>query len=108
VDVVADRFAVYLVPLDPTTGSEIGKTRPCVVVSPDVINRLVRKVIVAPLTSTMKHFPYRVTCKFAGRQGQIALDQVRTIDKSRLIKRLGNLDAASAERVTATLVEMFR
>lgn len=105
---VADRFAVYLVPLAPTTGSEMAKTRPCVVVSPDVMNHLVRTVIVAPLTSTIRHFPYRVSCKFAGRQGQIALDHIRSIDKSRLAKRLGNLDAAAAARVSATLVEMFR
>jgi mRNA interferase MazF len=108
VDVVADRFAVYLVPLDPTTGSEVAKTRPCVVVSPDVMNHLVQTVIVAPLTSTIRHFPYRVICKFAGKQGQIALDHIRSIDKSRLAKRLGNLDAPTAARVSATLVEMFR
>jgi mRNA interferase MazF len=108
VDVVADRFAVYLVPLDPTVSSEMAKTRPCVVVSPDAMNHLVRTVIVAPLTSTIRRFPYRVTCKLAGRQGQIALDQIRSIDKSRLAKRLGNLDAATGVRVAATLVEMFR
>jgi mRNA interferase MazF len=108
VDVVADRFAVYLVPLDPTTGSEMAKTRPCVVISPDVMNHVVRTLIIAPLTSTIRHFPYRVTCKFAGRQGQIALDHIRSIDKSRLAKRLGNLDASTAARVSATLVEMFR
>ena len=105
---VADRFAVYLVPLDPTVGDEMAKTRPCVVVSPDAMNHLVRTVIVAPLTSTIRRFPYRVKCKLAGRQGQIALDQIRSIDKSRLVKRLGNLDAATGARVAATLVEMFR
>jgi mRNA interferase MazF len=108
VDVVIDRFAVYLVSLDPTRGSEMAKTRPCVVVSPDTINHLVRTVIVAPLTSTIRHFPYRVGCKFAGRQGQIALDHLRSIDKSRLIKRLGNLDMGAGTRIAATLVEIFR
>jgi mRNA interferase MazF len=108
VDVVADRFAVYLVPLDPTVGSEMAKTRPCAVASPDAMNHLVRTVIVAPLTSTMRPFPYRVNCKFAGRQRQIALDHIRSIDKSRLVKRLGNLDAVTGRRVAATLVEMFR
>ena len=107
-DVVVDRFAVFLVPLDPAKGSEMAKTRSCVVVSPDAINHLVRTVIVAPLTSTIRRFPYRVSCKFAGRQGQIALDHLRAIDKSRLVKRLGNLDAATGSRVASTLVEMFR
>ena len=105
---VVDRFGVYLVPLDPTVGSEISKTRPCVVISPDAMNRLVRTVIVAPLTSTLRSFPYRVPCKFAGRQGQIALDHIRAIDKACLVKRLGSLDIATGARVAATLVEMFR
>jgi mRNA interferase MazF len=107
-DLVVDRFSVFLVRLDPALGSEMAKTRPCVVVSPDAINHLVRTVIVAPLTSTIKRFPYRVSCKFDGRQGQIALDHLRAIDKSRLAKRLGHLDAAARARVTSTLVEMFR
>jgi mRNA interferase MazF len=106
--VVVDRFAVCLASLDPTVGSEMAKTRPCVVVSPDVVNRTVRTVIVAPLTSTIRGYPYRVMCKFAGRQGQVALDQVRSIDKSRLLKRLGTLDVATGARVAATLVEIFR
>ena len=105
---VVNRFAVWLAPFDPTVGSEIAKTRPCVVVSPDPMNHLVRTVIVAPLTSTIRRFPYRVACKFAGRHGQIALDQMRSIDKSRLAKRLGSLDAATGARIAATLVEMFR
>jgi mRNA interferase MazF len=101
-DVVVDRLSVWLVPLDPTVGSEMTKTRPCVVVSPDAMNHLVRTVIVAPLTSTIRRFPYRVACKFA------ALDHMRSIDKSRLAKRLGSLDAATGARIAATLVEMFR
>ena len=105
---VVDRFAVYLITLAPTRGSEMAKTRPCVVVSPDTINHLVRTVIVAPLTSTIRHFPYRVPCKFAGRHGQIALDHLRSIDKSRLVKRLGNIDTATGARVAATLEEIFR
>ena len=105
---VVDRFAVFLVPLDPAQGSEMAKTRPCVVVSPDAINHLVRTVIAAPLTSTIKRFPYRVSCKFGGRQGQVALDHLRALDKSRLVKRLGTLDAATGARIAATLVEMFR
>jgi mRNA interferase MazF len=107
-DVVVDRLSVWLVPLDPTVGSEMTKTRPCVVVSPDAMNHLVRTVIVAPLTSTIRRFPYRVACKFAGRHGQVALDHMRSIDKSRLAKRLGSLDAATGARIAATLVEMFR
>jgi mRNA interferase MazF len=106
--VVAERFGVYLVRLDPSVGHEISKTRPCVVVSPDDINRHVRTVIVAPMTTVRHTYPTRVGCRFAGRTGEVVLDQIRTVDKSRLVKRLGTLDAKASARVLAVLQEMFR
>jgi mRNA interferase MazF len=90
---VAQRFDVYLVNLDPTVGSEIQKTRPCLVISPDEINRNIRTVIIAPMTSSLKNYPTRVSCTFRKKQGQIVLDQIRTIDKKRLIKKLGTIDS---------------
>lgn len=86
---VVVRFEVWLVTLDPTRGSEIAKTRPCLVISPDSVNHALNTVIVAPLTSTRKPYPTRVDCQFDGREGQIALDQTRSVDKVRLMKRLG-------------------
>ena len=90
--VVVNRFDVYLVNLDPTIGAEIKKTRPCLVISPDEMNRNIRTVIIAPMTSTNKDYPTRVACTFRKKQGQIVLDQIRTLDKIRLIKKLGSID----------------
>lgn len=104
---VIERFGVYLIALDPTLGSEISKTRPCVVVSPDEMNRHIRTVIIAPLTTTIKRYPTRVPCRFAGKTGEIALDQVRAVDKSRLIKALGRLNAPTGRKALAVLREMF-
>ena len=87
--VVVKRFEVYLVNLDPTVGSEIKKTRPCLIISPDEMNRFIRTVIVAPMTSKGTPYPTRVACKFRGQRGQIVLDQIRTVDKARLVRRLG-------------------
>ena len=101
------RFDVYLVNLDPTQGSEIRKTRPCVVVSPDEMNRHIRTVIVAPLTSARRGYPTRVDVTFQRKKGQVVLDQIRTVDKSRLVRRLGRLSEARAQDVAAVLVEMF-
>jgi mRNA interferase MazF len=101
------RFEVWLVALDPTRGSEIRKTRPCVVVSPDEMNRHIRTVIVAPMTSHGQAYPSRVALRFQGKDGQIALDQIRTVDRSRLIRRLGALPPRKARETAATLVEMF-
>jgi mRNA interferase MazF len=101
------RFEVWLVALDPTRGSEIRKTRPCVVVSPDEMNRHIRTVIVAPMTSRSQTYPSRVALRFQGKDGQIALDQIRTIDKSRLVRRLGALPTRKARQTATTLVEMF-
>ena len=102
-----ERFGVYLVPLDPTVGAEMRKTRPCAVISPEELNDLIRTVIVAPLTGGERRVPYRVDSIFAGKRGQIALDQMRAVDKGRLVKRVGRLDDAAAGRVTRALLEMF-
>jgi mRNA interferase MazF len=107
VDVVIHRFDVLLVSLDPAKGNEMQKTRPCVVVTPDAINRFVRTVLVAPLTTVMRKYPSRVNCRVGGRQGQIALDQIRCIDQSRVQKHLGRLDSATQSAVANTLVAMF-
>ena len=84
---VVKRFDVYLINLDPTVGSEIQKTRPCLVVSPDEMNHHIRTVIVAPMTSAEKDYPTRVSCTFRKKQGQVVLDQIRTLDKSRRLKK---------------------
>ena len=106
-DVVTKRFGVYLVSLDPTLGSEIQKTRPCVVVSPDEMNRHIRTVIVAPMTTGGQPYPTRVACTFQGKRGQIVLDQIRTVDTIRLIRRLGAIDARTQPRILSVLQEMF-
>ena len=104
---VTERFRVFLVRLDPTTGAETAKTRPCVVVSPDELNRTVSTVIIAPMTSVRRGWPTRVEVTFQGKTGEIALDQIRTVDKSRLVKRLGKLNSETADAVLDTLGEMF-
>ncbi|HVS34729.1 MAG TPA: type II toxin-antitoxin system PemK/MazF family toxin [Gemmataceae bacterium] len=104
---VIRRFEVHLVNLDPTIASEIKKTRPCLVVSPDEMNRHVRTVIVAPMTTKGPAYPSRVRCRFQGKEGQVVLDQIRTVDHTRLIKRLGRLDARSTTRVLEVLQEIF-
>ncbi len=101
------RFAIHLVALDPAQGSEIRKMRPCVVVSPDEMNRHIRTVIIAPMTTASRPYPSRVPVRFQGKDGQIALDQIRTVDQTRLTKKLGELPGAVQRQVAATLVEMF-
>jgi mRNA interferase MazF len=105
--VTAKRFDVFLVSLDPTMGSEIKKTRPCVVISPDEMNRHIQTVIVAPLTSKGNEYPSRIQLTFHGRKGQVVLDQIRTVDKVRLVKRLGSLSDVVAKSISRLLVEMF-
>lgn len=102
------RFEVYLVSLDPTQGAEVKKTRPCVVVSPDEANRLVQTVVVAPMTTTIRRFPFRVDTRFEDRDGQIAVDQIRVVDRRRLLRRLGKIPDEVGRRLAATLVEFFR
>ena len=101
------RFEVYLVNLDPTVGSEIKKSRPCLIISPDEMNRFIATVIVAPMTTKGREYPTRISCVFQGKQGQIILDQIRTVDKSRLVKRLGKLGSRAQMEVLSTLAEMF-
>ena len=104
---VVARFEVHLVRLDPTEGREIRKTRPCLVISPDEMNRHIGTVIVAPMTTAGRAYPTRVPVKFHRKQGQVVLDQIRTVDKGRLVKRLGKIDDPPAQKVLAVLSEMF-
>ncbi|HSE35672.1 MAG TPA: type II toxin-antitoxin system PemK/MazF family toxin [Blastocatellia bacterium] len=105
--VVIKRFDVFLVTLDPTIGGEIKKTRPCLVVSPDEMNRYIRTVIVAPMTTRGAAYPTRVSSRFKGKQGQIVLDQLRTVDKTRLVRKLGNISRSAQRQVLMVLAEMF-
>ena len=101
------RGDVYLVDLNPARGGEIQKTRPCVVVSPDELNAHLRTFIVAPLTTGSHPYPFRIPCRFKGRQAQIVLDQLRTVDQERLVRHLGGIGAIALERTLAKLQEMF-
>ena len=101
------RGDVHLVRLDPTLGSEIQKTRPCVIVSPDELNEHLRTVIVAPMTTGGRAYPWRIRCKFQRRSGYVVLDQVRTVDRERLVKRLGALSTETMADVLSGLQEMF-
>ena len=101
------RFDVFLINLDPTVGHEIKKTRPCLVISPDEMNRYISTIIVAPLTTKGRDYPTRVKCSFKGEKGQIVLDQIRTIDKRRLVKKLGKISKRTQEEVLQILQEMF-
>ena len=105
--VAARRFDVALVQLDPTRGSEIRKTRPCVIVSPDELNQALRTVIVAPMTTGGHAYPWRVPVSFDGKDGHIALDQLRTVDGTRIIRMLGRLDDDTVERTLQVLAELF-
>jgi mRNA interferase MazF len=104
---VVSRFDVYLVTLDPVVGSEIRKTRPCLVVSPNEINHHLRTLIVAPMTTRGRSYPSRVPCRFHGKDGEVALDQLRSVDRARLLRRLGRLDAKTQKAVLDALHEMF-
>lgn len=104
---VVNRFDVYLANLDSTVGSEIQKTRPCLIISPDEMNRHIHTVIIAPMTTAGKGYPTRISCTFKKKKGQIVLDQIRTIDKSRLIKRLGTIDPNTQLEVISVLQRLF-
>ena len=104
---VVNRFDVHLVILDPTVGSEIQKTRPCLIISPDEMNRHIGTVIVAPMTTKGRSYPTRVACTFQGKEGQVVLDQIRTVDKSRLARKLGQLNDETQRDVLAILNDMF-
>ena len=101
------RGHVYLVSLDPTEGSKIRKTRPCVVVSPDEMNQHVRTCIVAPMTTASHSYPFRVRCRFQGKSRHVVLDQIRTVDRRRLVRELGKLSTQALERSLRVLGEMF-
>lgn len=103
----AARFEVFLINLDPTIGSEIKKKRPCVVISPDEMNRHIKTVIIAPMTTKSRSYPTRVAVTFSGKHGEVVLDQIRTVDKTRLIKKLGKLTETQAKDITNTLQQMF-
>jgi mRNA interferase MazF len=104
---VVKRFDVYLINLDPTVGSEIKKTRPCVIISPDEMNRWIKTVIVAPMTTKGQAYPTRVPCEFQRKEGWVVLDQIRTVDKSRLVKKLGRISKVVQKEVLTTLAEIF-
>ncbi|MEO9251465.1 MAG: type II toxin-antitoxin system PemK/MazF family toxin [Gemmatimonadaceae bacterium] len=104
---VPNRGEVYLIELDPARGSEIRKTRPCLVVSPNELNHHLRTAIVAPMTTGGHAYPFRPVCRFSGKEGRVALDQLRTVDRERLRKRLGVLTPATLATVFATLAELF-
>jgi len=108
VDRPARRDEIWLVALDPTRGVEIQKTRPCLVVSPNEMNPHLRTVIVAPMTTASRPYPTRVPVQFQRKHGQVALDQLRAVDRARLIRRLGKISESAALTASSTLVEMFR
>ena len=101
------QFEIYLVNLDPTIGSEIKKTRPAVIISPDAMNKVLNTVIIAPLTRTQKGYPSRVFSNFKGKKGEVVLDQLRTVDKVRLIKKLDQIDSKTAQNIKLVLLTMF-
>jgi len=101
------RFDVYLINLDPTVGHEIKKNRPCLIISPDELNRYILTVIVAPMTTKGNNYPTRIPCVFQDKKGQIILDQIRTVDKTRLVKRLGKIDANTQSEVFSVLANLF-
>lgn len=103
---VVNRFEVYLIELDPVIGSEIKKTRPCVIVSPNEMNCL-KTVLIAPMTTKGFHAPSRVELEFQDKTGLVLLDQLRAVDKSRLVKKLGTIDAKAQKKISSTLVDMF-
>ena len=104
---VVERFEVFLITLDPARGMEIQKTRHCLVISPDEMNRHIGTVLIAPMTTRSRNYPSRVACVFGGMSGQIVLDQIRAVDKSRLVKRLGRIDESSQSAVLEVLARMF-
>lgn len=101
------RFEVYLIELDPAVGAELKKTRPCLVISPDEMNRNIRTVIIAPMTTKSRTYPTRIACTFEHREAYIVLDQIRTVDQQRLQKKLGQLDQQTQYAVLDALAELF-
>lgn len=106
-ELVVRRFEVFLVALDPAVGHEIKKTRPALVISPNEMNAHLSTLIVAPMTTQGRPYPTRIPCRFQGKQGQIVLDQIRTIDRARLVRRLGRISPSTQRETLAALEEMF-
>lgn len=106
-DMVIERYDVYLVNLDPTVGSEIQKLRPCLIISPNEMNRHISTVIVAPMTTKTRDYPSRVVCRFDGKEGQIVFDQIRTVDKVRLVKKMGKISVTTIKQVQIALLQLF-
>lgn len=104
---VIHRFEVWLINLDPTIGKEIKKTRPCLIISPDEANKYLDTIIGAPMTTTLRNYPTRINCVFQKKNGQIAIDQIKALDKIRLIKKLGILNEQICKMVCETLLEYF-
>ena len=101
------RFDVFLISLDPTRGREIKKTRPCLVISPNEMNKHISTVIVAPMTTKSRNYPTRISCTFQGVHGQVVLDQIRTVDKIRLVRKIGKVSVHTQEKVLNGLTELF-
>ncbi|MDX8395455.1 MAG: type II toxin-antitoxin system PemK/MazF family toxin [Mariprofundaceae bacterium] len=104
---VVQQYDIWLVNLDPTIGSEIQKTRPCIIISPQEMNKQLRTIQIAPMTSNMRQYPWRIYTEFHGKKGAAALDQIRCIDKRRLVKHLGTLDLGTIKKLKHTLHEML-
>jgi len=104
---VINQYEVYLIDLDPTKGHEIQKTRPCLIISPNEMNHNISTVIVAPMTTKSHPFPTRIEVKFSGKQGWIILDQIRTIDKIRLVRKMGKIEKKTTAKVKSILKEML-
>lgn len=104
---VMSRFDIFLVNLDPTIGSEIRKSRPCVIISPEEMNKYLNTILILPMTTVRRNYPTRITCRFKGKTGEIVLDQIRAVDKARLIQKLGTLNEELQNEVLIALQEMF-
>lgn len=102
------RFEVWNIELNPTQGSEINKKRPCLVVSPNEVNKFLNTVVIVPMTSTIKPYPTRLKCHFKGKDGQLVVDQIRCVDKTRLIERMGNMDTNTCKNISTLIIETFK
>lgn len=104
---VVSQYDIFLISLDPTIGHEIKKSRPCVIISPDEMNKYISTVIIAPMTSKSHSYPTRIPIKFMGKNGWIVLDQLRTVDKKRLIKKFGRLDQKTTDKIKSVIKQML-
>jgi mRNA interferase MazF len=102
------RFEVWNIELNPAQGSEIKKIRPCLVVSPNEVNKYLNTVVIVPMTSTIKPYPTRLSCNFKGKNGQLVVDQIRCVDKTRLLEKLGNMDIKTCKEISMLIIETFK